>query len=457
LFGSESLAAQSLAERQDIARRYVEQLREATCSEIQSRKKRANREAESAAQIVHRLKNTSHGLPPRKPSAGESRQKWAQYEAASADYQAAIARTNADLRDAMAEKDARDEAYGKLKDDLALAGKCEEDVLQSVAMIYGTCVPTLRTGYVGFVGPAKVFQRTGEDRALLQLEGINGRPLAHAAGFDRLSGVADGERVFAGVVEVVGFYTYQSVSGGSKTVAELKPYVRDAISSAVPPPEEKAEPGSRSGSGTAFMVTADGYAVTNSHVVAGSTSIALLVRGKSCTAKLVCEDAEKDLALIKLDGLFTPVAFHQEHVGALGQTVFTVGFPMPSVQGVSAKVTRGVLSGLSGVQDDPNEYQIDAAVQPGNSGGPLADENGCVIGVVTARISDRLVMGQTGTVPQNINYAVKHRLLMDFLKTRPEVQANLRIESKPATIPTMEDAVKSVAESTFMVLVEQTR
>jgi len=202
--------------------------------------------------------------------------------------------------------------------------------------------------------------------------------------------------------------------------------------------------------GTGFVVTADGHILTNSHVVDGAGRLAVKTEGALLQAALVASDPGNDIAILKVDGVFTPVEFASDRIARLGQTVFTVGFPMPSVQGFSPKVTKGVVSSLKGIQDDPRMYQIDAAIQPGNSGGALADEAGNIIGLVTARINDAMVMRGAGVVPQNVNYAVKKSYALAVLDSYPEISAKVRVAAAAKVIP-FEEAVEKLRKSTVLV------
>ena len=206
------------------------------------------------------------------------------------------------------------------------------------------------------------------------------------------------------------------------------------------------------GFGSGFIVTKDGYILTNRHVVDRARRVKVRTEDGVLPAQVVAKDSHSDLALIKVDGSFVPATLAADETARLGQTVFTVGFPMPEVQGFSPKVTKGVISSLNGVQDDVHTYQIDAAVQPGNSGGPLADERGNVVGVVVARLNDAFLVETTGTIAQNVNYSVKKSFVLDFLAQHPEAGRQVQTAGAAARVP-FEEAVERVRRATVMVMV----
>jgi S1-C subfamily serine protease len=129
----------------------------------------------------------------------------------------------------------------------------------------------------------------------------------------------------------------------------------------------------------------------------------------------------------------------------LGEEVFTIGFPNIQMQGVAPKYTDGKISSLAGMQDDPSEYQISVPVQPGNSGGPLCDAGGQVVGIVVARINDIAVLQASGVMPQNVNYAVKSRHAWRLLQNIKGLEPAEPQAAKPVNVvKTVEDAIAMV-------------
>jgi S1-C subfamily serine protease len=170
--------------------------------------------------------------------------------------------------------------------------------------------------------------------------------------------------------------------------------------------------------GSGFFVTRDGYLLTNFHVVKDAEKVKIQYKKELFEAKVIETDKLDDLAVLKVDGrTFPALAISPKDSVGLGQEVFTIGFPNIQMQGIEPKYTDGKISSLAGMEDDDSEYQVSVPLQPGNSGGPLCDANGQVVGVVVARLNDMAVMKISGVVPQNVNYAVKVRPVRQLLKT----------------------------------------
>lgn len=170
--------------------------------------------------------------------------------------------------------------------------------------------------------------------------------------------------------------------------------------------------------GTGWALTPT-YIVTNLHVIDGASHLRLVRADKQeIPLKLVLSDARNDLAILAL----TSPAYHFKPLPLatsrprLGASVFTVGYPHPDLMGTSPKLTTGTLSALSGLADDPRTYQVSVPVQAGNSGGPLLNTHGEVIGIITSKLNAGKMFEWTGDLPQNVNYAVKLRYLRSLIK-----------------------------------------
>jgi S1-C subfamily serine protease len=260
--------------------------------------------------------------------------------------------------------------------------------------------------------------------------------------------------------EVAGGYTGQGLHG---LVAQLewerKVKERDEIVLEIfrRREEEEKSRASRSGngnlrvSGTGFLITADGYLITNHHVVKGAAQIRVLTLAGRIPAKVVKVDAANDLALLKAEGTFSPVPVATSRTVRLGGTVATVGFPDPGLQGFAPKLAKGEIASLSGPQDDPRFFQISLPVQPGNSGGALVDQHGNVVGIVSAKLNARAALVASGALPENVNYAVKSSFLLSFLESLPEVVAKLKEPNTQSK--SFEDVIQSAQDAAVMVMV----
>ena len=168
-------------------------------------------------------------------------------------------------------------------------------------------------------------------------------------------------------------------------------------------------------SGTGFALNS-GYVVTNHHVIDGANVIEIYgVKGdfnNPYTATVVASDKNNDLALLKIsDNRFTGFGTIPYKVkttqSEVGETISVLGYPLTSTMGDEIKLTTGVISSKTGFQGDVSLYQISAAVQPGNSGGPLFDNYGNIIGIVSSK--------HTGA--ENVGYAVKATYLRDLVES----------------------------------------
>ena len=166
-------------------------------------------------------------------------------------------------------------------------------------------------------------------------------------------------------------------------------------------------------SGTGFVV-APGRLLTNWHVAEGCAELrARNARGVEAPATLVARDAERDLALLATQGqgggqgggeIGPPLTFRTGPEVRRGEAVVTYGFPFAGMLSSGATLTTGDVSALSGLRDNPRHFQISAPVQVGNSGGPLLDMGGRVVGVVVSKLDAQRIAQVTGDLPQNVNF-----------------------------------------------------
>lgn len=166
-------------------------------------------------------------------------------------------------------------------------------------------------------------------------------------------------------------------------------------------------------SGTAWSITTNGVFVTCHHVVDGADELFVGVPGVSeMPARVLASDRDSDIAVLQVSASRSfvplPVNFDQASVG---ERVTAMGYPLPDALSRDLRVTEGVISAEFGVERDVKQYQISVPVEPGNSGGPLIDESGSVVGVVAAKLGSASPYKDV----DNINFAAKTAYLRPLL------------------------------------------
>ncbi|MHB8524467.1 MAG: trypsin-like peptidase domain-containing protein [Limisphaerales bacterium] len=205
-------------------------------------------------------------------------------------------------------------------------------------------------------------------------------------------------------------------------------------------------------SGSGFFITPDGYFLTCFHVVEGASRVVVVTGKGRWPATVIKTDPANDIAVLKVAGPSLALPLAASRGVKLGDAVFTIGFPNLELQGAEPKFTDGKISSLAGAEDDPRQFQISVAVQPGNSGGPLVNQYGNVVGIVTAKLSDIATLKATGSLPQNVNYAIKSAYASILLDSVPGVVGKLK-EPNPPRDRKFEEVVKEVQAATGLVLV----
>ena len=189
--------------------------------------------------------------------------------------------------------------------------------------------------------------------------------------------------------------------------------------------------------GTAFSV-APQLLVTNHHVITGCSKLSVVTPEGRRAASVVSAEASIDLALLRVFGMRGAVAnLRTPRSVALGETVSVFGFPLAGTLSSSGNFTGGLVSSLQGLRNAAGEIQITAPVQPGNSGGPVMDASGLVVGVVQSKLDAVRAAALTGDMPQNVNFAVSLDVLADFLEMN---QVPFRSSPRSASLDTAQIA-----------------
>jgi len=168
------------------------------------------------------------------------------------------------------------------------------------------------------------------------------------------------------------------------------------------------------GSGTAFFISDEGHMITNHHVVNYCNITKVKYFGKTVTAKILAYDRVNDLALLETDIIPKDKFDISNRDPKLLDDIYVAGYPFGKAVSSSVKVTKGVVSALAGSQDNYALVQIDAAIQPGNSGGPIVNTSGDVVGVAVAKLDFKDAMESYGVIPENTNFGIKSSILKNF-------------------------------------------
>lgn len=169
--------------------------------------------------------------------------------------------------------------------------------------------------------------------------------------------------------------------------------------------------------GSGFFITPTGLVLTNAHVVDRCRQITISAGQQTTAGWLLGHDATNDLALLATGVRPHAVAALRPNVRQ-GDAVAVYGFPLPGLLASSGNATFGNVTALVGPADDTRLMQISAPVQPGNSGGPVLDASGNVVGVVVAKLDALGVAAAIADIPQNVNFAIKEAVVADFLEAQ---------------------------------------
>ena len=209
--------------------------------------------------------------------------------------------------------------------------------------------------------------------------------------------------------------------------------------------------------GTGWPI-ADGYVVTSNHVVAGCQKVVVIsTLGEELPARLALGDQVKDIAILEVSdsGKLPPALPLAKKKARLGTAVFTIGFPRVDYMGRSPKLFTGVISSVNGLHDDPASYNTTVPVQPGNSGGPLLNMNGEVVGLVTSMLGLRDKENGDIRMLQNASCALKISSVEKLFPLLPK--RDPAIEVLPRDAGSLEALAERIEGSILLVVARQAK
>jgi S1-C subfamily serine protease len=169
--------------------------------------------------------------------------------------------------------------------------------------------------------------------------------------------------------------------------------------------------------GTGFVVNSTGQVLTNAHVVDHCESITGTIGGEERALALMANDPANDLAVLKLSAPGAHFATFRDRDARLAESIIVPGFPLPGVLSSTMHVTTGLVSNLASMHDNTSSFQMSAPTQPGNSGSPVLDQAGNVVGVVAGGLDAEEMLQESGDVPQLVNFAIKTSVVRSFLES----------------------------------------
>jgi S1-C subfamily serine protease len=171
------------------------------------------------------------------------------------------------------------------------------------------------------------------------------------------------------------------------------------------------------GSGSGIVVNEMGDTLTAYHVVVGCQRVHVSANTFEADASIVAKDAMLDLAVLRTISSVKTYARVKAETIALGEPAIAMGFPLSGVLSSGTTVTSGIVNAKAGMKDDGRMFQFSAPVQPGNSGGPVFDQNGNVMGIVVSSLNALAFLLTSGSSPQNVGFAIKNDRISTFLSS----------------------------------------
>jgi S1-C subfamily serine protease len=213
-------------------------------------------------------------------------------------------------------------------------------------------------------------------------------------------------------------------------------------------------PAAASTCGSGFVIQQNGYILTNYHVIKNATRITITVPGRQAvSARLVTTDQEKDLAILQvsLRNLTALPVASSEGVQIL-DSITVLGYPLPDELGTALSASDGKVNAVrEGNSGSTRLFQIDANVNPGNSGGPLLNNHGEVVGIVVAKINSLQYAKENGALPERINFAIPINEAQELIR---KVIPNFTVSNRQEVL-TDQQVFQSAKGSTVLIAADQ--
>lgn len=206
--------------------------------------------------------------------------------------------------------------------------------------------------------------------------------------------------------------------------------------------------------GSGFVIRQDGYILTNYHVIKNSNQITVTVPGhQAAPARVVTVDQQKDLAILQVSlRNITALPIASSETVQVLDTITVLGYPLPTELGTALSASDGKVNAIrEGRNGGTQLFQIDANVNPGNSGGPLMNNHGEVVGIIVAKINSLEYAKENGAIPERINFAIPINEAQDLLR---KVMPNFTPSNRQQVI-TDQQVFASAKSSTVLIVAEQ--
>ena len=217
-------------------------------------------------------------------------------------------------------------------------------------------------------------------------------------------------------------------------------------------PDETTEPVDESelviiGSGSGFFVSSQGHIASNAHVIGFCRKVKVYEEGKEIFLDIIATDIVNDIGLVK--GKFKNTSYLNIKVSGaeLGEDIVAFGYPLVDKLSDSVKLTKGIVSALSGPYNNIALIQIDAALQPGNSGGPVLNMSGQVVGIASSGLAKLKMVKEEQVLPENVNFAVAAPTIVTFLKAN-----KINVITGPSEIYSTKELAKIGEPATVQIL-----